>query len=61
MDNGSQITSSYDTGTDNRGRLMQVTDPHGSTAWSYDAQGRITERRQQLDVIQLSVGYSYNT
>ncbi|MGH8469839.1 MAG: RHS repeat-associated core domain-containing protein [Gammaproteobacteria bacterium] len=61
LDNGSQITYSYDAGTDNRGRLMQVTDPHGSTAWSYDAQGRITERRQQLDGIQLTVGYSYDT
>ncbi|MGH8581969.1 MAG: RHS repeat-associated core domain-containing protein, partial [Gammaproteobacteria bacterium] len=60
FDDGSPITYTYDTGADNRGRLMDLTDPNGSTSWSYDNQGRVTQRRQRLDGIDLTLHYSYD-
>jgi RHS repeat-associated protein len=60
FDDGTELTYIYDTGTANRGRLMQLTDPSGSTSWSYDGHGRPTQRRQHLDGIQLTVNYAYD-
>ncbi len=55
------ITYTYDTGTDNKGRLMQVSDNSGSTAWTYTAPGRVASRTQVMGAISKSVGYGYNS
>ncbi len=54
------ITYSYDTGTNNKGRLMQVTDASGSTSWTYTSLGRVASRTQSMGVSK-SVGYGYNS
>lgn len=51
------ISYTYDSGTNQKGRLTQVTDGSGSTNWTYDAQGRVLSRQQVMGVTK-SVGYA---
>jgi RHS repeat-associated protein len=53
------ISYTYDSGTNQNGRLTQVTDGSGSTSWTYDAQGRVLSRQQVMGVTK-SVGYAYD-
>ena len=55
------ITYTYDTGTNNKGRLMQVTDGSGSTSWTYTSLGRVASRTQVIGAVSKSVGYGYNS
>jgi RHS repeat-associated protein len=55
------IGYSYDTGTNNKGRLMQVTDGSGSTGWAYTSLGRVSGRSQVMGSVTKSVGYGYNS
>lgn len=55
------ITYTYDTGTNNKGRLMQVTDGSGSTSWTYTSLGRVASRTQVMSGVSKAVGYGYNT
>ena len=55
------ITYTYDTGTNNKGRLMQVTDGSGSTSWTYTSLGRVASRTQAIGAVSKSVGYGYNS
>lgn len=53
------ISYTYDSGTNQKGRLTQVTDDSGSTSWTYDAQGRMLSRQQIMGITK-SVGYGYD-
>jgi RHS repeat-associated protein len=55
------ITLTHDQGTNGAGRLTSVTDGSGSTAWTYDAQGRVLTRQQVMSGVSKSISYSYNT
>jgi len=55
------ITLTHDQGTNGAGRLTSVTDGSGSTAWTYDAQGRVLTRQQVMLGVAKSISYSYNT
>ncbi len=39
-------TFRYDEGANGKGRLTTLVDSSGTTAWTYDLQGRVTSRRQ---------------
>ncbi len=54
------MTYTYDTGTNNKGRLMQVSDASGSTTWTYSTLGRVASRTQSMGVSK-NVGYGYNS
>ena len=54
------ITYGYDSGTNQKGLLIQVIDSSGSTSWSYDPQGRVLSRQQSMGAISKSVAYSYD-
>ncbi len=54
------ITYSYDTGTNNKGRLMQVSDALGSTSWTYSTLGRVASRTQVMSGVSKTVGYGYS-
>ena len=53
------ITYTYDTGTNQNGRLTGITDNSGSTSWSYDPQGRVTSRQQSMGITK-TTGYAYD-
>ncbi len=55
------ISYVYDTGTNQKGRLTQVTDNSGSTSWTYDPQGRVLSRQQTMGSIMKTLGYSYDS
>lgn len=54
------ISYSYDSGTNQKGRLTQVTDASGSTSWSYDTHGRVLSRQQSMGVTK-TAGYAYDS
>ncbi|HKU16771.1 MAG TPA: hypothetical protein VJQ52_20430, partial [Steroidobacteraceae bacterium] len=54
------IGYTYDSGTNQKGRLTQVTDASGSTTWSYDTHGRVLSRQQSMGVTK-SIGYAYDS
>jgi RHS repeat-associated protein len=54
------IGYTYDTGTNEKGRLKQVTDASGSTSWSYDTHGRVLSRQQSMGVSK-TLGYAYDS
>jgi len=54
------IGYTYDSGTNQKGRLTQVSDASGSTSWSYDTHGRVLSRQQSMGVTK-TVGYAYDS
>ncbi len=54
------ITYTYDSGTNQKGRLTQVTDASGSTSWTYDTRGRALSRQQSMGVTK-TLGYAYDS
>lgn len=53
------ISYAYDSGTNQKGRLTQVSDASGSTSWSYDAQGRVLSRQQSMGITK-TLSYAYD-
>ena len=49
----------YDQGTNAVGRLSNLTDGSGQTAFTYDALGRVIQKQQIVGSVTLAVGYSY--
>src|SRR5262249_25767527 len=43
-----------------KGKLTQVTDPSGGTAWTYNSQGRVASKTQTIGAAGLNVVYTYN-
>ena len=54
------IAYTYDSGTNQKGRLTQLTDASGSTSWSYDTQGRVLSRQQSMGISK-TLGYAYDS
>jgi RHS repeat-associated protein len=57
---GRQIVYSYDQGANGLGRLTQITDPSGSTAWTYDAHGRVLQKQQSVGATTRTISYRYD-
>ncbi|MCW8932070.1 MAG: RHS domain-containing protein, partial [Gammaproteobacteria bacterium] len=51
----------YDQNTNGLGKLSQITDASGSTDYSYDIWGRLTQVSQQIASQTYSMGYQYDT
>jgi RHS repeat-associated protein len=54
------IGYTYDGGTNQKGRLTQVSDASGSTSWAYDTDGRVLSRQQAMGVTK-TLGYAYDS
>jgi YD repeat-containing protein len=50
----------YDSGANAKGRLSAVTDPAAVTRWTYDGQGRVASKAQQVGSLIRTVAYGYN-
>ena len=51
----------YDSCTNGKGRLCQITDPSGSTKWSYDLHGRVLSKTQTSGSLTLITRTSYDS
>lgn len=51
----------YDVGTNGIGRLGKITDVTGSTAYSYDANGHVTQKKQVIGALTLTTSYGYDS
>ena len=64
-DDTSTTVYAYDVGANANGRLSSITDSSGSTSYSYDLHGRISNKTQTIGTtpndISLPVAYHYNT
>ena len=54
------VTLAYDTGTNGKGRLSQITDGSGTTQYSYDVLGNITGKTTTISGKSFTVNYAYN-
>ena len=54
------VTYTYDQCTYGAGRLCQMTDGSGTTAYAYDAHGNVTSKTATLDGHVFTVGYQYD-
>jgi YD repeat-containing protein len=50
----------YDLGPNGIGRLSKITDVTGSTSYSYDANGHVTQKRQIIGALTLTTTYGYD-
>lgn len=55
------ITYTYDTGSNQKGRLRTLSDISGTTTWDYDNQGRVTQKQQVTNGVTRTVGYGYDS
>jgi RHS repeat-associated protein len=54
------ISYTYDSGTNQNGRLTQVTDASGSTSWSYATHGKVLSRQQSMGITK-TLGHAYDS
>ncbi len=54
------ITYTYDTGTNQKGRLTGLDSAGATQSWSYDAQGRVLTKTQVSNGNTKSISYQYN-
>ena len=54
------LNYTYDTGTNQQGRLTSASDADHTLSWSYDAHGRVTGKGQTVGGVTLAMGYGYN-
>jgi len=57
----STVTFSYDQGTNGIGHVTGMIDASGSTNWSYDQHGRVTQKTSVVGSTTLSTLYGYDT
>lgn len=57
---GTAITYSYDSGTNGKGRLTAMTSPGGSTTYTYNQYGEVTQKSQTSNGVTLTVNYGYD-
>ena len=50
----------YDSGANAKGRLSAVTDSAAVTSWTYDSQGRVASKSQQVGSVSRTLTYGYN-
>jgi RHS repeat-associated protein len=55
------ISYTYDSGTNQKGRLAEVTDNSGATRWTYDPQGRVLTREQTMGTVTKTLGHTYDS
>jgi YD repeat-containing protein len=55
---GSSVSYLLDTGTNGIGHIMQMTDPAGTTAWTYDQYGDVLTRKQTTGSLSLTTTYT---
>jgi RHS repeat-associated protein len=58
---GASVGFTYDQGTYGKGHLTTLTDPTGTTTWTYDIHGRVTQKQQYTGSVVLTVGYGYDS
>ncbi|MGB9154819.1 MAG: DUF6531 domain-containing protein, partial [Alphaproteobacteria bacterium] len=58
---GGSATYTYDGGTYGKGHLTGLTDVTGTTSWTYDIYGRVTQKQQVTGTVTRTTGYSYDT
>ena len=49
----------WDAGPNAKGRISQVTDPSGTTAWTFAPQGRVASRSQSAGGVTLTTSYAW--
>jgi RHS repeat-associated protein len=49
----------WDAGPNAKGRISQVTDPSGTTAWTFAPQGRVASRAQTAGGVTLTTSYAW--
>ena len=59
FDDGATISYEYDVGSNAIGRLNKITDSSGTTTWTYDNFGAVTQKVQTIGAVVLAVGYTY--
>jgi RHS repeat-associated protein len=59
-DSSQDITYTYDTCTNGKGRLCAVVDPTGTTMYEFDALGRIVKETHTVLGVTYVTGYSYD-
>ncbi|HLA74959.1 MAG TPA: RHS repeat-associated core domain-containing protein [Gammaproteobacteria bacterium] len=57
---GALVSFLYDGAANAVGRLYRIYDPNGDTLWSYDTQGRVTQKQQTGGGLSLRISYTYN-
>jgi RHS repeat-associated protein len=57
---GTSAVWQYDLGAYGIGRLSKLTDVTGSTSYSYDANGHVTQKRQAIGAVTLTTAYGYD-
>jgi RHS repeat-associated protein len=57
---GSSVSYLYDTGTNGIGHITQMTDPAGTTSWTYDQYGNVLSRKQTTGSLSLTTTYTYD-
>ena len=50
----------YDSGTNGKGRLTQLTEPNSTTQYAYDAKGRLTTETRTINAVAYAMGYTYD-
>ncbi len=57
---GTATSWTYDLGQFGTGRLGKITDRTGSTSYSYDERGHVTQKKQIVGTVQLTTLYAYD-
>ena len=55
------ITYEYDQGTNGKGRLTKITEGFGTTSFTYDALGRLTQEVRTINGVSYTTAYTYNS
>jgi len=61
LDGGATIAYEYDVGTNAKGHLTKITDASGTTEWTYNNFGEVTQKVQTIGTVALTTGYGYDT
>jgi YD repeat-containing protein len=61
FDDGKTITYGYDQGPYGIGHLTEMTDPSGTTTWSYNKYGKVIKKQQRTDETTLTMKTSYDS
>ena len=56
---GTSATYAYDQGADGIGHLTAMTDPSGTTAWTFDQRGHVLQKRQKTGTVTLTTTNTY--
>uniref|UniRef100_UPI00117788EC DUF6531 domain-containing protein n=1 Tax=Crenothrix polyspora TaxID=360316 RepID=UPI00117788EC len=54
------VSFAYDQGVNGKGHLTQMTEPAGTTSWTYDSHGRISSKTFAIGTVKLITRYGYD-